>query len=391
MAGSSKGPKKKKPRTGSRAVGLEAVDRVSNLPDCILHHVLSFLDTGAMVRTSLVSKRWRCLWKDVPVLNFMGSHFSDMSNFREHVGKLLSLRSDSAAVSSVTLDCGSHGVGEELDIDSESGFDQYCARYTSSIIIFFELAASISAHHHQSLKSLKLRETALGRRSAPWRRFSWLTTLELCFCLLITSPLEMSMIDPFADLPRLHHLKLIQCTVLGNLKIPAPQLLDLEIQEIWCVSGTIEVIAPKLQSFRYRGDYLELRKLEVPSLDCADIRVAWGVWEMTTDNRAYMKLLRSLHNATSLNLRFDKGPGLWEQHQFALRLLINPILPQCPLYCILLTCSTYNSHLIHLQVKNKNSRIMYEVVSNQLMLLIFCAYSVVQSFHIDKNLYRFTF
>ncbi|KAI3444813.1 hypothetical protein Pfo_001478, partial [Paulownia fortunei] len=46
------------------------VDRLSPLPDDVLHRVLSSLDFLDVVRTSVLSKRWRFVWTSVPYLNF---------------------------------------------------------------------------------------------------------------------------------------------------------------------------------------------------------------------------------------------------------------------------------------------------------------------------------
>ena len=44
-------------------------DRLSDLPDCLLHTVLSSLRSRQVVQTSLLSRRWRHLWRSVPCLD----------------------------------------------------------------------------------------------------------------------------------------------------------------------------------------------------------------------------------------------------------------------------------------------------------------------------------
>ncbi|CAI0375486.1 unnamed protein product [Linum tenue] len=57
----------------------EAIVRVSDLSDDILYHVLSSLrDAKLVVQTSVLSKRWRYLWKDVGILNL---HERGLQNF----------------------------------------------------------------------------------------------------------------------------------------------------------------------------------------------------------------------------------------------------------------------------------------------------------------------
>ncbi|XP_022725042.1 putative F-box/FBD/LRR-repeat protein At4g03220 [Durio zibethinus] len=45
-------------------------DRISDLPDEVLHRILSSLSTKSVARISLVSKRWRSLWYSSPYLDF---------------------------------------------------------------------------------------------------------------------------------------------------------------------------------------------------------------------------------------------------------------------------------------------------------------------------------
>ncbi|KAF7119969.1 hypothetical protein RHSIM_Rhsim13G0173200 [Rhododendron simsii] len=54
-----------------------AVDRISEFPDSILVHILSFLDIEDAVRTQVLSKRWRFLWTFLPCLLFYYNAFDD--------------------------------------------------------------------------------------------------------------------------------------------------------------------------------------------------------------------------------------------------------------------------------------------------------------------------
>ena len=57
--------------------GVDAKDRISELPEFIIHHILSFLSTKAIVKTSLLSKRWNGFTSSYPVLDFNEDYFQD--------------------------------------------------------------------------------------------------------------------------------------------------------------------------------------------------------------------------------------------------------------------------------------------------------------------------
>ena len=67
-------------------------DKLLELPDFILHHILSLLPTIDVVRLSLLSKRWRRIWYSLPALNFSDSSCAKPTNFCKNVGKCMRLR-----------------------------------------------------------------------------------------------------------------------------------------------------------------------------------------------------------------------------------------------------------------------------------------------------------
>ncbi|XP_019085580.1 PREDICTED: F-box/FBD/LRR-repeat protein At3g52680-like [Camelina sativa] len=65
-------------------------DRISELPEELLLQILSLLPPKTVITTSVLSKRWRSLWKLVPKLEFDSDNYQeDIAKFLENVGKFL--------------------------------------------------------------------------------------------------------------------------------------------------------------------------------------------------------------------------------------------------------------------------------------------------------------
>ncbi|XP_056846212.1 F-box/LRR-repeat protein At3g59250-like [Raphanus sativus] len=54
-------------------ISSKKMDRISNLPEALISHILSFLPTEESALTSVLSKKWRYLFADRPNLDFDGS------------------------------------------------------------------------------------------------------------------------------------------------------------------------------------------------------------------------------------------------------------------------------------------------------------------------------
>jgi len=64
------GRKKKKTSSNENVANV-----INSLPDEILQHILSFLDTWTAAKSSVLSKRWRYLWIHAPALDFDLNYF----------------------------------------------------------------------------------------------------------------------------------------------------------------------------------------------------------------------------------------------------------------------------------------------------------------------------
>ncbi|KAI3962608.1 hypothetical protein MKW98_008475 [Papaver atlanticum] len=103
-------------KKGNSGFSSSEVDRISNLPDSLIHHILSFMYTKYAVKTCVLSKRWRYIWNSLSVLNFSEkSHISESNDedsyneshsdiFVEFVDRVLNLR-DKSDIQLINLDC----------------------------------------------------------------------------------------------------------------------------------------------------------------------------------------------------------------------------------------------------------------------------------------------
>ncbi|CAI0413398.1 unnamed protein product [Linum tenue] len=300
-----------------------AIDRLSSLPDPILCHVLSFLDTKSVVQTSVLSQRWRSTWKHISVLNFTRDSFKRFLVFAIHVLKFLCGRHPGNIQKLSYVDDGASWKQQHSIV-----FDKVLA-YASTcdvqhLSIDFGEASEFKQHKRCSdlfyevlgckLKTLELRYVTLDSELGA-AGFRMLTTLivECCF-LFSEQEEEEKVLDPFSKFPCLKHLVLYDSIPLQKcldaekrgLKINGPHLLSLKLS---CVEfPSVEVYAPKLERFVLWHDvqYLTLSNLTLPSLDHADIWVC-DEHDFVKDNKElvhqqFMTLFQGLHNAKSLKL-----------------------------------------------------------------------------------------
>ncbi|CAM0904544.1 unnamed protein product [Alopecurus aequalis] len=60
-------------------------DRLSDLPDGLLHAIMSFLPAPQVVQTSVLSRRWKDLWRSTPCINIQEGDFRITTGSERHV------------------------------------------------------------------------------------------------------------------------------------------------------------------------------------------------------------------------------------------------------------------------------------------------------------------
>ncbi|CAN1179369.1 Putative FBD-associated F-box protein At5g22720 [Linum perenne] len=239
-----------KPRKRQREGSKRKSTRLSDLPDSILHHILSFLTSKWAVQTSVLSRRWRCLWKYVPVLNLLSYSFFEYSQFVNFVDKVLSLRYQ-FKLDEITLE-----DFDDQSLDLYQKVIQYALSHDARHLVIcidsaIDFADLFGSMVYSNLESLVL--TYICFNFGP-SCFPKLTTLKLNGCLLV-GPIDSDH-DLSVKFPCLVNLDITDSEpshFATRLKLYAPQLLNFKLSGSELLN--IDVVAPRLESFILEPDY----------------------------------------------------------------------------------------------------------------------------------------
>ena len=336
----------------------ESEDRLSDMPDCIIHHILSFMETKDAIQTCVLSKRWRYLWASVPCLNFSSKSFMRLVDFKKfvlwvlnhrdssHVKLLVYYRfgvdyaTDQGLLNKVIEYAASHGV-EEIKINLRA---KTAGRTSGSPPVEIPL----SLFTCQSLKKLELTDCHPTNGSSPLGctsldmlhleqfsmhpaaadfsnpfaslaelfGFTTLTTLHLNNFILCYTGTDC--LDPFANCVHLKNLHLSEMSFNSDLNskdfvISAPKLsnLNLMCNRFKC---KIVVAAPQLSNFIYLYStpcaFFEFR---LPSMDGLIIDIHEPHYRFEKCRRRKRKetlhglinMLRGHHSAEAVKLSFS--------------------------------------------------------------------------------------
>ncbi|KAL6599151.1 hypothetical protein ACP70R_046015 [Stipagrostis hirtigluma subsp. patula] len=208
-----------------------AYDRLSDLPDTMLHHIMSFLSAQEVARTSVLSQRWRLLWTSAPCLDISVDQFgNDRRRFSKFIDQFLQLRGP-ASLDTFRLHSSA--------VDGACNWIAHAIKHNVRVLEFterwepFYLEPQHIALTSRFLKCLILTNVALNAEV-----FDPLN--NACPALenlqLIRSFLEVPMISSNS----LKKLDIINCSLSKALVIQTPNLISLLFASPHCESSLLK-------------------------------------------------------------------------------------------------------------------------------------------------------
>ncbi|RZC62463.1 hypothetical protein C5167_024243 [Papaver somniferum] len=298
-------------------------DRISSLPDSLIHHILSFMYTNHAVQTCALSKRWRYIWTSMPVLKFdsyvqyheSGVEDSDdddgvntIKRFKNFVDKVLGLRDKSDIKRA-----GSNNFYYRLSDD-----------YGKIILPSCEMSLPRLKSLHLRLELLSFKDETLTNKF--FSSFPNLESLVIAFWGLIEC--EFSNMNLKISLPELKHFKYKSTEVDIN---------SMEEKN----NSEVTLHAPSLSSFIF-DSYMSTSFIleDLSSLITADIEIRINREDQMPSSypaiceekkefyaQCFMRFFRGVHKVKVLKLRcsfikqnYDKPPV----YPFCDKVKINP-------------------------------------------------------------------
>ncbi|XP_037447924.1 MEIOTIC F-BOX protein MOF-like [Triticum dicoccoides] len=236
--------------SGKRLAG--SSDRLSDLPDGLLHTVMSFLTARQAVQTCVLSRRWEDLWCSMPCLNIDEREFST-----------------SAILSDSDSDGGDEGGPN-------------CTRFEYFVInlLMFHSAATLDVFRFHSVSERKIKFADQWLRRGI-KRFPKVVDIDSnCCCKLPRFGSSSSRLN------RLHLSRIsLDKTFTQQLRSGCPVLEDLELN--WCVLEDAEITSCTLKNLTIEHCTIyhpSVLTIKVPSLTCLQLVAFSHNWDAVVAN-----------------------------------------------------------------------------------------------------------
>ncbi|KFK37101.1 hypothetical protein AALP_AA4G213100 [Arabis alpina] len=283
-------------------------DLISSLPDVILQEILCFIPTKLAITTSLLSKRWRHVWCEIPSFSIDADIYkreepvwctpsNNKTLNRYTAPRIMNFNLNISSQQNIPyrdkwIEFAMSRNVENLSLD----FSKACSDENYKLPDFFYISSS--------LKQLTL-EVDFCDMMIPIPLVSWtsLMTLSLRWCAFS----DKSMAKILSGCPILESLTLYSCNKLMVLDLSkSMRLRTLQVKRHVAVSGPMEILAPYIRLLRLESSQLPCTFVDVSSLREAKLDICFiasnpnlkaDILQITV-----LKMLDKLHNVEKLTL-----------------------------------------------------------------------------------------
>ncbi|KAL3620519.1 hypothetical protein CASFOL_035431 [Castilleja foliolosa] len=287
------------------------IDRLSALPDCLIIHILSFLEVEQSAITALLSKRWQFLWTQSPRLVFREKTFCLPRRFVSRVNRThVIYGQNDLDTFEVELP---YSKIYSPDVDVWVGFAvKHKAKQVSLLLNRFldrdknnMYALPLTMFRSAHLKRLTLRRCIV----APSGTIEWPSLTELN---IEDSNLQQHVMDKMlSGCPVLHCLVLKYCWGFNRLEVSCKSLYELRVSDpddCDLTAPLLQISAPHLHTL-WVTLYPIRRKLcleNTPSLVRATLDFVSGDWEHNEELISNAKeLLDKIRHVKVVDLRYS--------------------------------------------------------------------------------------
>ncbi|RID68708.1 hypothetical protein BRARA_C00851, partial [Brassica rapa] len=298
-------------------------DRISSLPDPLLCHILCFLTTEQAVWTSVLSSRWRYLWKWVPRLELDSFDFTNDKVCVDFIDEFLAFQGKSYLrefklsidhdVSNSNLSLYGPCLGKVVDLRKLERF-QVENEFEHGGIVYIRFTLSAS----EALVSLKLHSVWLN----DFKSLS-LPCLKIMFLEDVGLPNDAAAEELISCSPVLQVLKICLCKYdsVVALRVCSPSLKSFTLKRVeprYSRGHSVVIDAPKL-GYLSLTDYYHFSSFEITSVADSfkvDIDVEF---ELMSDYLMEMKivynLLKNFSGVTEMTISWKTLEFIYSFHQ----------------------------------------------------------------------------
>ncbi|PWA97867.1 F-box domain, Leucine-rich repeat domain, L domain-like protein [Artemisia annua] len=257
-------------------------DRLSNLPDDLIHKILSFNGLKNAIKTSVLSSRWRYIWTSMPFLDFSFSTEDSLtlSKFCHYVSNVLSSRNQLKVFSwklCFSGDISQNFVNNVMNYASSHNIQHLNIVCSLERDIDFPISLFSSSLKHLTLKRHITisggKFISSGLRASSNLKLPALTTLHLFGVTLCRDETIDKSVGLFPKCPNLKNLTLEYCLLTGLdvLSICHPLLLELTLDSVCGSANSVNVVTPQLKNLTIRKNFRDNFPYVISAPDLASL------------------------------------------------------------------------------------------------------------------------